>query len=161
MKYYAVLMLLVSSVVWNVHGADERPYLYLTGQVLNSSPAVGDTIKVKISSKSRKPFFFHATRLFVYRKDSGKVFENARLKFTPHKSDSGYDAAELAPWAWFPRVEEHSVERQFSTVNWLPGTYTIVIHALYYPEQGNKNYKFSGSTFNLTLKQAAWDSSKK
>lgn len=148
---FAVCLLCCAGVVQAASGV-ERPYEYLTGTVLNTAPAVGEVIKVKISSKARKPFFFHATRLFVYRKDSGQLIEHAKLKFTPHSKDKGYDAAELVPWKWFKRVEENSVERQFSTKNWLPGTYTIMIHALYYPEQGNKGYKFSGSSFTLTLK---------
>ena len=133
----------------------ERPYLTLTGTVLNDAPKAGDTIKLRIFSKARPPWYFHATRLFVYRKDAVPgCFENAKLKVVPHKNTPGYDSVELAPWDWFPRKEEAAVERTFSTANWLPGHYRIMIHTLYYPKEGSQGYVFSGGSFELNLRPA-------
>lgn len=136
----------------------EKPYLVLTGTVLNEAPKAGETIKLRIFSKARPPWYFHGTRLFVYRKDAVRgCFENAKLKTVPHQSDRGYDSVELAPWEWFPRREEATVERTFSTANWLPGHYRIVIHTLYYPKEGSKGYVFSGGAFEFDLLPAAAD----
>lgn len=150
---FSLLMLTMCAMLRSA--PPEKPYLALTGTVLNASPAAGETIRVRIYSKARPPWFFHATRLFVYRKDAVPgCLEQAGLKVVPHKSDRRYDTAELAPWEWFPRQEEATAERTFSTADWLPGHYRIVIHALYYPKEGTRGYVFSGGTFDLDLRPA-------
>ena len=152
MKAFGLILMLAAACSVYAQAAPQRPYLTLTGTILNERPAVGDEIRLKIFSKARDPYFFHATRLFIYRKDAVPgMFDQAGLKITKHKSAAGFDAAEIIPWAWFPRQKEAEAIRTFSTAKWLPGHYVIHIHALYYPQEGNKGYVFSGSLFELDL----------
>lgn len=154
LKKFLFALIFVAALSVQVQAAAQRPYLTLTGTVLNEKPIVGDEIKLKVYSKARDSYYFHATRLFIYRKDStAGMFERSGLKITKHKSAVGYDTIEILPWAWFPRQKEAETIRSFSTKNWLPGRYLIHIHTLYYPQEGNKNYVFSAGTFVLELGQ--------
>lgn len=155
MKKIGLILLLAAACTVYAEKVPQRPYLVLTGTVLNERPAVGDEIKLKVYSKARDPYFFHATRLFIYRKDAVPgMFEQSGLKISKHKSIT-HDTIEILPWAWFPRQKEAETIRTFSTAKWLPGHYLIHIHTLYYPQEGNKGYVFSAGTFELDLQAPA------